>query len=60
MKQHLAEKCRKVDIPCDFAYIGCTFSDQRSRIEHHYDNKRFRKQHVEMIQMMISNSFDSK
>ena len=58
MEKHLYEKCRKFEIPCDYAYIGCQYSDYRNRMEMHYNNKRFRKQHVEMIQMWISNSFD--
>ena len=60
MKEHHLEKCKKFEIPCDFAYIGCTYTDLRNRMESHYNNKRFRKQHVEMIQMLISNSFDVK
>lgn len=60
MEAHLVNECRKLEVPCDFAYLGCSFWDQRSRMELHYTNRRFRKQHVEMLQMKISNSLDAK
>lgn len=60
MKEHHLEKCKKFEIPCEFAYIGCTYTDYRNRMDSHINNKRFRKQHVEMIQMLISNSFNKK
>ena len=58
MEEHLTKECRKVSVACDFAYVGCTHSDLRNRMELHYDNKRFRKQHVEMLQLWISNAIE--
>lgn len=60
MNDHLDEDCKNIQVECPYNYIGCGFVDERRKMIPHLASKKFRKQHVELLQNKILDSFNEE